>query len=282
MPKCKTDFAGLGGDSHYFRATGDARYYREMFEESSASPASRAARSRARWGRQGTVGSGDDLRIVDQFFLGPSLVRGFAPSGIGPRDISSYDTRANAIGGTTYFGGSLEVQFPIFGIPRELGLKGAVFADAGTLFGYKGPTRFDTQRQRHHRRLCPTALHAVGHRRAGMHRWCATARTIRSSVGASILWKSPLGPIRFDYAFALTKDEGVMTPAGHRVGGDQTQAFRFSGGIALLRMTRSGTARFALAFGVGRSWLKAAGFPGSETTQNGEGAPAAPSLFVHD
>ena len=75
--------------------------------------------------------------------MGPSLVRGFAPNGIGPRDISSLDSRANAVGGTTYFGGTLEVQFPIFGLPRELGLKGAVFADAGTLFGYEGPTTFD-------------------------------------------------------------------------------------------------------------------------------------------
>ena len=35
------------------------------------------------------------------------------------------------------------MQFPISGLPRELGLKGAVFADAGTLFGYKGATTFD-------------------------------------------------------------------------------------------------------------------------------------------
>ena len=53
---------------------------------------------------------------------------------------------------------------------------------------------------------------------------------IRSAVGASILWASPLGPIRFDYAFALTKEEGVMGPFGVKVGGDRTQAFRFSGG----------------------------------------------------
>ena len=38
---------------------------------------------------------------------------------------------------------SLEVQFPIWGLPRELGLKGAIFADAGTLFGYKGKKFFD-------------------------------------------------------------------------------------------------------------------------------------------
>ena len=50
-----------------------------------------------------------------------------------------------------------------------------------------------------------------------------------SSVGASILWNSPLGPIRFDYAYALSKDEGVQTALG-KVGKDQLQAFRFSGG----------------------------------------------------
>ena len=53
---------------------------------------------------------------------------------------------------------------------------------------------------------------------------CITVRDsadIRSSVGASILWASPLGPIRFDYAYALSKDKY-----------DVTQAFRFSGGTA--------------------------------------------------
>jgi outer membrane protein insertion porin family len=59
--------------------------------------------------------------------------------------------------------------------------------------------------------------------------------TIRSSIGASILWNSPLGPIRFDYAYALTKDEGqkIYNAQGDylgRVGKDQLQAFRFSGG----------------------------------------------------
>jgi outer membrane protein insertion porin family len=58
-------------------------------------------------------------------------------------------------------------------------------------------------------------------------------RIIRSSVGASILWKSPLGPIRFDYAFALSKDKGTFDPiTGGRVGKDELQAFRFSGGTS--------------------------------------------------
>lgn len=226
----KTDFAGLGGDSRYFRATGDARYYRELWDDIVGIARVQGGQIYGLdGGDKGTAGSGGDLRIVDQFFLGPSLVRGFATNGIGPRDISSYDTNANAIGGTTYFGGSLEVQFPIWGLPRELGLKGAVFADAGTLFGYEGPTRFDTNNNGIIEGFAPTGCTA----NAIVSQECILVRdskTIRSSVGASILWTSPLGPIRFDYAFALSKDEGVMTPLGVKIGGDRTQAFRFTGG----------------------------------------------------
>jgi outer membrane protein insertion porin family len=146
-------------------------------------------------------------------------VRGFASSGIGPRDISISDSQSNAIGGTTYFGGSLEVQFPIFGLPRELGLKGAVFADAGTLFGYEGKTRFDVNRNGI---LEGTPAAGCSAPAASRQSECILVRDssdIRSSVGASLLWASPLGPIRFDYAVALSKAEG-----------DRTQAFRFSGG----------------------------------------------------
>jgi len=217
----KTDFAGLGGDTRYFRTTGDARYYYELFEDV-------VGIARVQGGHIMGLG-GDNLRIVDHFFMGPSLVRGFASSGIGPRDISSLDSRSNAIGGTTYFGGTLEVQFPIFGLPRDLGLKGAVFADAGTLFGYKGATIFDVNRNGiiegfSDQRGCTLS--------ATVQQECILVRDskdIRSSVGASLLWSSPLGPIRFDYAYALTKDEGTLIN-GVKVGADRTQAFRFSGG----------------------------------------------------
>ena len=217
----KTDFAGLGGDTRYFRATGDARYYYELFEDV-------VGIARVQGGHIMGLG-GDNLRIVDHFFMGPSLVRGFASSGIGPRDISSLDSRSNAIGGTTYFGGTLEVQFPIFGLPRDLGLKGALFADAGTLFGYKGATIFDVNRNGiiegfSDQRGCTLS--------ATVQQECILVRDskdIRSSVGASLLWSSPLGPIRFDYAYALTKDEGTLIN-GVKVGADRTQAFRFSGG----------------------------------------------------
>jgi len=42
---------------------------------------------------------------------------------------------------------------------------------------------------------------------------------VRTSVGVSLIWASPLGPIRFDFAKAITKNQY-----------DQTQIFNFTGG----------------------------------------------------
>ena len=166
MPKSKTDFAGLGGDSHYFRATGDARYYHELFEDIVGIARVQGGhiiglrRRRRRCGLASSTTSSSARRSC----------AASPPSGIGPRDISTLDSRANAVGGTTYFGGSLEVQFPICGLPRELGLKGAVFADAGTLFGYKGPKTFDVNGNSIIDGFAPTRLRRIEPERdAGMH-----------------------------------------------------------------------------------------------------------------
>ena len=43
--------------------------------------------------------------------------------------------------------------------------------------------------------------------------------TIRTAIGAGIIWDSPFGPIRIDYAIPLTKDPN-----------DRVQQLRFSGG----------------------------------------------------
>ena len=135
--------------------------------------------------------------MLDHFQMGPNLVRGFAPSGIGPRDLTPGTTN-DALGGTMYWGASVEAQTPLYFMPKEIGIKIAAFADAGSLWNYQGPTS-----------------------------WAATGETlqvadgmaVRSSVGMGLIWDSPLGPLRFDFAYALTKQSY-----------DQTQFFRFSGG----------------------------------------------------
>ncbi len=222
VAELKPEFAGLGGDSRFLRVSADARYYREIFDDVVGFVRGQAGHVQATDG---------NLRMIDHYFLGPTLVRGFAPSGIGPRDVLN-DPTANALGGTTYFGGTLEVQFPIFGLPRDLGLRGAIFADAGTLFNYDGGSKSITTPT-----TCPAGSEARQFNVATTSIYqtnvaCVRDKNvIRSSVGASLLWQSPLGPIRFDYAFALSKDDGQLDPTtGRKFGGDRLQAFRFSGG----------------------------------------------------
>ncbi len=218
----RQDVAGLGGSTRFLRTTGELRYYYPVWDDVVGFAKLQAGDIRAL--------GGDRLRISDNFNLGPSLVRGFAPSGIGPRDISDLTTnnKGASLGGSQYIGGSLEMQFPIFGLPKDLGLKGALFADAGTLFGYKGRINYDTLVGLPAGSACRAApqitslVNGVSTTVNGGQASCITPfddRTIRSSIGASILWTSPLGPIRFDYAFATT--------AGKY---DVKQAFRFSGG----------------------------------------------------
>jgi outer membrane protein insertion porin family len=98
----------------------------------------------------------------------------------------------DALGGNIFVAGTAEVQFPFPLLPPEIGFKGAFFADAGTLF--------DTD-----------AVIAVGSP--------LDTGSIRSSVGGSILWASPLGPLRADFAYVLTSE-----------GFDRLQFFRFGGG----------------------------------------------------
>jgi outer membrane protein insertion porin family len=236
----KPDVAGLGGDSNYFRITGEGRYYQELYEDIVGVVKIQGGHTESTGQNRSSSGLntfGGSLRLVDHFFLGPTLVRGFAPSGIGPRDISTPDSNQNSVGGTTYIGGSVEAQFPLPLLPRDLGLKGAVFADAGTLFGYQGPRGLDVNRNGFFDGPSCAGIARSNPALVSVQPECIQVRDrmiIRSSVGASLLWNSPLGPIRFDYAYALSKDDGQVINFPNfgpvRVGQDQTQAFRFSGG----------------------------------------------------
>jgi outer membrane protein insertion porin family len=137
------------------------------------------------------------MRSLDLFQMGPNLVRGFAPAGIGPRDLTSGLTQ-DALGGSLYWGASLEFQTPLYFLPKEIGIKFATFVDAGSLWDYTGPTYWGVTGE----------TLAVG-----------DSSAIRSSAGVSLIWDSPLGPLRFDLAYPLSKESY-----------DRTQIFRFSGG----------------------------------------------------
>ena len=201
----RQDVAGAGGDTRFIRTTGDLRYYHEIWDQI-------VGLVHLQGGDLQSFG-GSQLRIVDNFNLGPSLVRGFAPSGIGPRDISSGNPQGNPLGGTVYYGASVEVQFPLYGLPKDLGLKGAIFADAGTLYGYTGRTNFSPTG------VCSGGPYVPPYSQSNCLLVGGDSTLIRTSAGGSIIWASPLGPIRFDFAKAITKSQV-----------DQTQFFRFTGG----------------------------------------------------
>jgi outer membrane protein insertion porin family len=208
LAEFKQDFAGAGGDVNFIRSTADIRMYFELGWDV-------IALLRAQGGHIASWG-GQQLSMLDHFFMGPNLVRGFEPAGIGPRDISAGSFQ-DALGGTMYWGVTAELQYPLFFAPKDFGMRAAVFADAGSLWGYKGITSYkgpnDCVAANIPTSICDPNLGQV----INPH----DSNTVRSSVGVGLIWDSPFGPLRFDYAIALTKDDN-----------DRTQAFRFSGGTS--------------------------------------------------
>ena len=112
------------------------------------------------------VGLGDEIRILDRFFLGGDRLHGFTNAGIGPRDTFTGD----AVGGQWFYRGTFGVSFPI-GLPNEFGIRGRVFNDFGSLG--KTEKRFP------------------GVKDTG---------SMRMSVGVGLGWRSPLGPMKLNIA----------------------------------------------------------------------------------
>jgi outer membrane protein insertion porin family len=206
----KQDFAGLGGDVRYLKSAVDAKYYTPLVADI-------VGLIHVQGGILNSVGS--DIRMLDHFQMGPNLVRGFAPNGIGPRDINPFGTQ-DALGGTKYWGASAELQMPFWFLPKEVGLKGAVYADAGSLWDYKGPTSWaQTGEVNVPGCIRPTTNPLSAGTCTGLT--FDDGNLVRTSVGVGLIWASPFGPLRFDYAVPLTKGAN-----------DRVQQFKFGGGTS--------------------------------------------------
>ncbi len=211
------DFAGAGGDTSYLKTTMDFRSYYEVVSDLVGIVHLQAGTMEGfnHCPSDAVCASGNNgyVRMLDDFKMGPNLVRGFEPAGLGPRDIT-FGTSDDSIGGTHYWGASLEFQYPFYFLPKDSGFRGAIFADAGSVWGYKGETGFITTGEING--VIPAA---------GGSFVCSCAMPysdgmfIRSSVGASLIWDSPFGPLRFDFAYPITKSPY-----------DRTQWFAFGGG----------------------------------------------------
>ena len=172
---------------------------------------------------------------MDAFYKGGETIPGFAPAGIGPRDASTGD----ALGGTTFYSATAELRFPLPFLPSELGLSGAVFTSAGTLFGTNAQTAAATYAKQH-----------------GVTNTLAIqdSSALRSSAGGSIVWDRRLARCAWTSRTLSARRRATRRswsisaiPAGKRRGPAliaakahafmaSTKADRSSGGIA-----RSGT-----------------------------------------
>ena len=187
------DFAGLGGDVQYVRLSSEGRFYYPITDKITFVGRAMGGHVLG-WG-------GDDVRLIDMYYKGGETIRGFNKAGFGPRDLATGD----AVGGTTFWSTTAEVRFPIPLVPEDLGIRGAVFADAGSLFGISERTKSLNGKPEFDRNglLLPSTN-------------IVDSSKVRVSVGTSLIWDSPLGPLRADFGWAIMKETY-----------DQEQLFRF-------------------------------------------------------
>jgi outer membrane protein insertion porin family len=189
------DLAGVGGDVNYIRSVADARGYYPITNKITLVGRVQGGAIEG-WG-------GSDVRLTDLFFKGGETIRGFKRAGYGPRDACESpidgdrisNCRRDSLGGKLYWASTAEIRFPFPFIPDSLGMQGAIFIDAGSLWD---PSEL--------------ALNAVAEEGS----FIFDSSEIRMSTGFSIIWQSPLGPLRADIAEALLKADF-----------DKTELFRF-------------------------------------------------------
>jgi outer membrane protein insertion porin family len=178
------DLAGLGGDVKFLRTTEDVRYYQALNSDLTGMVRAQGGYITG-WG-------GQQVPLINSFFGGPTMVRGFAPNGFGPRDLTPGSTMDN-VGGSMYWATTAELQSSIPGVPNEYGLKASAFVDAGSVFSFPGSTQ---------------SLQV------------ANANILRSSVGVGLTWASPFGPLSVSYAVPLSKAAyDVVQPLNFGAGG---------------------------------------------------------------
>ncbi|NUB43379.1 outer membrane protein assembly factor BamA [Fertoebacter nigrum] len=164
------DFAGIGGDVNYISTNLLALAETKVLNEEVT------VRAIFEGGMVHMLG-GDVSRVTNRYFAN-GKIRGFEPNGIGPRDLGA--TNEDALGGNMFAVARLEADFPL-GLPEEYGINGGLFFDVGSIWsldntaGTGGPVD------------------------DGFH--------LRSSIGFSVFWATPIGPLRFNFAKALVQED---------------------------------------------------------------------------
>lgn len=168
------DFAGVGGDVKYIKSEA------LLVGETKVLNGDVTLRAIVEGGAL-TMLDGGISRVTDRYFLNGKM-RGFDYFGLGPRDNAV--TNADALGGNFFAVARFEADFPL-GLPEEYGITGGVFLDVGTVWG-----------------LDNTAGGPLG----GPVTAVDDSARLRSAVGVSVFWDTPIGPLRFNFSKALQKE----------------------------------------------------------------------------
>jgi outer membrane protein insertion porin family len=177
------EFAGLGGAAKFAKTTEDVSYYHPIVGDL-------VGMVRAQGGYV-TPWGGQQLPLLDGFFGGPQLIRGFAPNGFGPRDVTPGTTMDN-LGGNVYWTTSAQLEAPVPGVPADAQLKMALFSDVGSLWA-TGASSVSSLKS-----LSPSQQ-------------IANSSALRASVGTALIWDSPFGPLQVDYAYPVAKQPSDIT-----------------------------------------------------------------------
>ena len=165
------DFAGVGGDVKSITTT----LYTGI--ESRAWRPSVTMLAEFEAGAVHMLGN-DTSRLLDRF-TGNGKIRGFEPNGYGPRDLLA--PNEDVLAGNYFWALRTELQFPL-GLPEEYGITGGLFADAGSVWGLDN------------------TVGAFGNE-------VDDSMKVRASIGASVFWTTPIGPLRFNFSHALKKED---------------------------------------------------------------------------
>ena len=163
-----SEIAGLGGDDQFLKSKASGKIYQGVFDNN-------IIFSTELEGGILSMGKGYS-KVVDRFLLGGRSFRGFKYNGIGPRELNN-GSYTIPLGGEKYAIARLAASFPL-GLPRELGLYGSLFAEAGTLWDLKTDPNISGLSDK-------VAL---------------TDRTIRTSIGFAMNWETPIGPLQFNWS----------------------------------------------------------------------------------
>lgn len=194
-----------GGDLQYYSFSHDQRWYFPLSKNFTLM-------LYGQLGYADSYGKTKDLPFMYAFSGGGlGSVRGYESGTLGPKYFNQYkgggySSDATSYGGNYIATASAELLFPVPGIKDQHTVRLSLFADAGSVWDNKtyGP-EWDSK----HNRWKNSPYGMKAHK-------SSLSNEARYSAGLAVTWLSPMGPLKFSYAYPI-----------HKKPEDQLQRFQF-------------------------------------------------------